>query len=259
MPVVEINGQKVSYEEAGNGLPVVFIPGLAETKEWFRYQMSGLSENYRTITYDLRANPKNGEYSARLLVDDLARFLDALHIQSAAVCGHSFGGIVAQEFAISYPDRTSALCLISAFPALPSEHAEKLLSWLSPKGTAGHRNPLEWLRGLFAGRQPDCVSYECLAEQSAHAGRSAVEARLRLIQSYDSTSRLGEIDAPTLIVVGAKDRAEILHSAQILYEGIPDVTLEVIEGGDHFCFFHRHDLVNAALDDFLTARLASLS
>ena len=257
MPVVDINGLKVSYEAAGVGLPVVFIPGLVGTKEWFCRQLSGLSPKYRTVSYDPRTPGRGGDYSVELLAEDLTRFLDAGRVPTAVICGHSFGGTVAQEFARRYPDRTSALVLLSSFASLPSASEEKILSLLTPREQAGAG--LGWLRGLFRGRQVDPDSSECLADLAARVGRATVEARLRLARLFDSTQGLGEIEAPTLVTVGSGENEQMLHAAQVLYEGIPDASLEVIEGGDHFSFFFRHDLVNAAIDDFISARLASFS
>ncbi|MDO8588323.1 MAG: alpha/beta hydrolase [Armatimonadota bacterium] len=258
MPVVKISGVKVTYQDAGDGLPVVFIPGLAETGECFRRQILGLSPKYRVIAYDLRAARQAEEYSISLLVRDLGELLKSLHIYNAAVCGHSVGGMIAQEFAMTYPEQTAALTLISSFPKLPVAHADRLLSWLTPRG-APRRGAVGWIRGLFGGARVDTDSPEWLSQQVAGVNRLTTEAQLRAAQSFDSTTRLGEIGAPTLVIVGEKEREEIQHSAQVLYEGIADSALEVIEDGDHFSYYFRHDLVNAAIDDFLTSRMASIS
>ena len=256
MPVANIRGFKVAYEEAGRGLPIVFIPGLVETKEWFQRQVSGLSPKYRTIACDLRTPGRSGEYSVRLLAEDLARFLDAIRANTAVICGRSFGGVVAQEFALNYPDRTSAVVLMSSFASLPAVSDEKILSWLTPREQGGAS--LGWLRKLFGAARTEPDSSEWLALQAGKVNRATVETRLRLAKDFDSTEQIGDIRVPTLTMVGSREPEEMLRATRVLYEGIPDATLEVMEGGDHFAFFLRHDLVNAALDDFVAARLASL-
>lgn len=253
MPVINVNGLKVSYEDAGEGLPIIFVPGLAESKECFSRQTQGLSLEYRTIAYDLRPDADGLTVSA--LAGDLAGLIRALRLHNAVICGHSFGGIIAQEFAIAYPHLTAVLALISSFPKLPKESPERLMSWLTPKG-ARTTNPINWLLGLFGKKDED--SCESLAHQAMTVGRPIVEARLKLAQDFDSTERLPEIAAPTIVIVGEKDREEIHRASQVLYEGINDTALEVIEGGDHFCFIERHDLVNAALDDFITSKMSMI-
>jgi pimeloyl-ACP methyl ester carboxylesterase len=258
LPVVDVNNFKVSYEESGDGLPLVFIPGIGEPKECFRRQIMGLSQKYRVIACDLRPAGLPGNYTVPLLAADLYGFMQALRLHNAVVCGHSFGGMVAQEFAITYPHKTSALALISTFPTLPDKSSDRILSWFTQHPARGS-SPIDWLRGLFGGKRGDDASLDWPAEQAASISKATIDAQLRLAQSYNSTDRLGAIGAPTLVIVGEKDREEIQRGAQELYENIGDSALEVIEGGDHFCFFHRHDLVNAALDDFITANRASIS
>ena len=258
MPVINVNGQKVSYEEAGVGLPIVLIPGIAETRESYSRQLSGLSSKYRVIAYDLRAAVKGGDCTIGLLADDLSHLLRALRISTAVICGHSFGGAVAQEFAMAHPEETSALVLISAFATPPSGGDDRLISWLTPGGgTTG--GPLGWLQSVFGRRPVEPDSYEWLADQADGVSRSVIESRLRALRAFDSSERLAAIAAPTLVVVGARDREEFLKAARFLYEGIPDSDLEVIEGGDHFCPFLRHDLVNAALDEFISSRMPSIA
>lgn len=257
MAVIDLKGYKVSYMEAGGGVPVVLVPGFTETKDIFRRQLLGLSPKYKVIACDVRPPSRGAEYSLSSLADDLADFLTALNIDAAVVCGHSFGGMIAQELAMSHTDRVSALILISSFPTLPPGAPDKLHSWFTPGRQTGH-SPLSWVRGLFGGKSESDLS-DTLSARDSPASRAAVEARLGLAQSTDLTPRLSEIGAPTLVLVGEKDRREIQHAAQALYEGVTDSALEVIEGGDHFCFHTRHDLVNAAIDDFLTARMASIT
>jgi 3-oxoadipate enol-lactonase len=256
LSVINVNGLKVSYEEAGDGLPIIFVPGLAESKECFSRQVNGLSLEYRTIAYDLRAGGAE-ELTIPLLVEDLAGFIDALRLHNAVICGHSFGGIIAQEFAIAYPHLTAVLALISSFPKLPQGSPERVMSWLTLRGA--RHTPIDWLRGLFGGKRAEGDSCEELAHQAMTVGRPIVDARLKLAQSFDSTDRLPEIAAPTLVIVGEKDREELQQASQALYDGINDSALEVIEGGDHFCFLERHDLVNAALDDFITSKMSTIS
>jgi len=257
LPVLEIDGLKVTYEEAGDGLPVVFVPGMAESIECFRHQILGLSPNYRVIAYELRPAKQTGDYSVALLASDLAKLLGNLRAHSAAICGHSFGGMVAQELAIAHPDLAAALVLMSSFPRLPEAHPDRLLSWLTPHG-ATFQKSFGWFRKAF-GKRVDPDSHEWLAQQAASISRQTVEAQLRAAQSFDATERLGEIEAPTLVMVGEKEREEVQSAGQMLFESIADTALEVIEGGDHFNYFFRHDLVNAAIDDFLTSRMASIS
>jgi pimeloyl-ACP methyl ester carboxylesterase len=262
LPVVEINGLKMDYEDKGTGLPVIFVHGLTGSKEWFRFQLSGLSEHHRIISCNLRAASRRRDYTIESLADDLANFMTALRLHGAVIAGHDFGGLVAMQFALKYPQRTTALILISTFPYLPQQSPQTIVEWLAP-GPVEFTSPIaSFFRKLFGrekagSRESEGLSW--LAKHNAGLSRETLDARASLTAGFNITERLSEISVPTLLVVGSEDRAAILAGMQTLYEKIPDTTLDAIEGGDHFVFYTRHDLFNDVVDDFLMKNLASLS
>lgn len=262
MPAVDIDGHRIEYEDEGAGLPVVFIPGLTGSKASCKYQLSGLSEHYRIISYNLRLASRREAYTIDLLTEDLARFLTELKLDTAVIAGHSFGGLIAQNFALNYAQHISALILSSTFPYLSEQPSQKIIEWLAPGPVEFESKWTAFMRRLFGGRQApaeDSDGLTWLAHQKGGLNKATLDARVNIIQEFNSSNRLGEINVPTLLIVGAEDRAPILAGTQMLYENIPDTTLEVIEGGDHFVFFTRHDLYNDVIDDFLMSRMASFS
>lgn len=263
MPLIDIDGMRVAYTDAGAGPPVVIIPGLVGTPSWFRYQFSGLSQDYRLLSYELRSARNMASYTLDMLSEDLARFLTAIKLQFAVIVGHSFGAMVAQRFATAYPQRTDALVLISGFPFLPETAEPDLIDILAPGPVHVESTFQTFLSKLLHHRKPadphdDAEGWEWLTAHSASLSRTTLAARMAMVERFNSTSWLQKIEAPTLVMVGARDKAPFLAGAQLLYEGIPDAELEVIEDGDHFCFYTRHDLVNRAIDDFLSDRLKRL-
>ncbi|MDI6827131.1 MAG: alpha/beta hydrolase [Armatimonadota bacterium] len=271
MPTIKIDTLGVDYHEAGNGIPVVFIPGITEYKEAFVFQFRGLKDSYRVISYDIRRGLKRPtDYTLDLLVQDLKGLLKALKIDTAVICGHSFGGLIALQFALTYPEETSALILVSAFASLPPLHEDRLLGWISSAGHpfhkslgAGLRVQLAKLLGVKGSKMLTMVdevsAIRAVARQAVKTSRTTITQRLRIIHGTDLSSRLEEIAAPTLVVAGAKDQGVFLKAAQQLYEGTPNATLEVIEGGGHFCFLTRHDQFNAIVDEFLTKHLQEMT
>jgi len=114
-------------------------------------------------------------------------------------------------------------------------------------------------RGSSLGMQDEVAAVRMIARQSAKTSKITISQRLKIIQKTDLRQELSQILAPTLVIVGAKDRSFFLSSAQELDESIPEASLEVIERAGHFCFLTRHDQFNTAIDEFLTERLAELS
>jgi pimeloyl-ACP methyl ester carboxylesterase len=257
-----IDGLRVAYEDAGTGLPIVFIPGLTGTKDWFTYQFRGLRESYRIISYDVRAARSAASYTLDLLAEDLARLLATLRLPSAVIAGHSYGAMIAQKFAACHPEQVAALILISAFAHLPETPSDAIVKWMSP-GTP----PVEpkfklLLRKVLHLKPPappdDIEGLEWLAWHGTGNMGTTLSSRVGLVQEFDSARSLSRMDAPSLVIVGADDDPVFLSAAQELYETIPDTTLEVIEGGDHYCFFTRHDIVNSVIDEFLMERQQNL-
>lgn len=269
MTRIQINSLTIDYCEAGNGIPIIFIPGLTEFKEAFVFQFRGLEDSYRAISYDLRRGLKRStDYSLDLLVGDLRKLLEALKLNSAVICGHSFGGLIAARFAIQYPEQTDALILASGFASSPQIPQERLINWLSSTGHPFHKSlgttfkvQMARLlgRGSSLGMQDEVAAVRMIARQSAKTSQITISQRLKIIQKTDLRRELDQILAPTLVIVGARDKSFFLSSAQELYESIPDASLEVIEGAGHFCFLTRHDQFNTAIDEFLTQHLAELS
>ncbi|HUV03680.1 MAG TPA: alpha/beta hydrolase [Armatimonadota bacterium] len=270
MSRIQIKALVLDYSESGTGVPVVFIPGITESKEAFAFQLCGLGDSYRVISYDVhRGLKRSADYTLDLLVNDLRMLLDALKVDSAAICGHSFGGLIAMQFAVQFPERTKALVLVSAFPTSPELRQDRLLGWISSAGHPFHKSlgtsfkvhisRLLGRRTSGALAMRDQVSaVRGIAAQAAKVSRATVNQRMRIIQKTDLRPALSQIQAPTLVVVGAGDRSLFLSSAQELYESIPEASLEVIESGAHFCFLTRHDRFNTAVDEFLTEHLAQL-
>ena len=261
----------MDYTDAGIGMPIIFIPGLTEFKEAFVFQSHGLKDKYRVIGYDVRRGLKRAtDYTLERLVSDLHGFMQALGLESAVICGHSFGGLIAIQFALQYPEKTKALILVSSFATAPDVSSERFSSWMSSA-----RHPLHKSLGaavklhlarLLGGRsarainiQHQAAAVKDVAHQATNLSSITVAQRMRIVEKVDFRSALPEMVTPTLIIAGSKDRREFLASAQQLYKGIPDTTLEVIEGTGHFCFLTKHDEFNMTVDDFLSSRMASIS
>src|SRR6185503_6047089 len=115
MPILSLSDIQLYYEEHGEGAPLVLIPGFASGSWiWFK-QVAPLSQRFRVITFDPRgigrSSVKSGPLTMRLHADDVGSLLRELDIKRAHILGASFGGFVAQEFALAYPGMTRSLSL----------------------------------------------------------------------------------------------------------------------------------------------------
>lgn len=257
MSVIDINGLRVSYTDTGSGAPIVFVPGLAGSGEWFQYQSSGLSDRFRVITYDL---PQGTRYSSLdSLADDLARFLAAIRVYYSAVIGHSLGGMIALKYAIAHPERCPALVLCSTAPTFSEVSDEDLAALLLPEGF----KPLgfwERLAARFSRQAPQAAPQDdvqgFLSASISGLSKSTLNSRIRLMRETDLTPELPKVEVPSLIIVSAGDEPHILSGSQALHQGIDGANIEVTEGTDRFYFYTRHDLFNAILADYLTETIS---
>jgi len=220
VPKASVNGFRLHYEIEGHGEPVILIPGFASGREIWSRQTPALARNFRVLTFDPRgvaaSDKTDGAQSIGLLADDVAHLLQALGIARTHVVGASFGGFVAQEFALKYPSMTN-----------------KLVLCCTSSGGANHVMPGAEALEVFA---------------SARAlNTSQFEAAL----SFDAESRVEEIRNPTLVVSGDADAFVPVENSLNLAAKIPGAQLRIVEGGSHTFFIERADEFNKLVTAFL--------
>ena len=257
LSVINTDGLRIEYSDTGIGVPVVFVPGLTGSKDWFHYQKSGLSDRYRIISYNLRRTRFRTNYNIDLLANDLKSLLNALHISSAVIVGHSFGGLVALKFAMMHPERCAALVLCSTAPSFVDLSEDELLSQML-QGEVKFDNLFDRLRKMLFGSKRGFEDIDSTSGYNADLDRATLKARMKILSTTDLIPTLDNIIVPTLIIVGSGDKPYILSGSQLMYEMIEDSTLEVIEDTDHFVFYNRHDLFNATLVEYLTQKVTRL-
>src|SRR5215468_8748475 len=105
--------------DRGKGRAVVLIPGIQGGWEWMHRTVEAMAESFRVITFSLCDEPRKsgGHGLSPATLDDfaaqVASALDRRQIERAAICGISFGGLIALRFAAQHPTRTEALILAS--------------------------------------------------------------------------------------------------------------------------------------------------
>ena len=229
MPKVSVNGLKLYYEIEGDGEPVVLIPGFAAGRWIWSRQVGPLSTNFRIITYDprgiCRSDKPEGPQSISLLADDLAQLLQALGVASAHIVGLSFGGFVAQEFALKYPSMTSKLvlcCTTFGGPNHVMPESETLRTFASTGGLNSEDVP-------------------------EHIYKSQFNAAI----NFDAESRLGDIKSPTLVLSGDADAIVPVQNSRNLAAKIPGAKLHIVAGGSHMFFIEQAHEFNRVVTEFL--------
>jgi pimeloyl-ACP methyl ester carboxylesterase len=197
--------------DLGTGPPVVLIPGIQGRWEWMKRAVDALSTRCRVLTFSLADEPSSGASWDRTdgferYVAQVLEAMDEAGVESAAICGVSYGGLIAARFAAVHPEKTSALILVSALPPgwQPDARVRVYVSaprLMLPAFVAGS------LR-LF----PEIVAARgSLATGAAAAARHALNVlahmfsptrMARRITLLQQGIRIGRLEMPTLIVTG---------------------------------------------------------
>jgi pimeloyl-ACP methyl ester carboxylesterase len=267
MPKVEVDGIRINYELHGSGEPVVLIGGLgADTSLWF-CQAPELSKHFQLIAFDNRGAGESDKpdepYSIPMFAADTAGLMRALGIDRAHILGASLGGLIAQEFALTYPSMLDRLVLVCTSFAGRQSVRPSLLTVLSiVMAVRRSGNPEADTRRSFAvftskkWRQahPDVidrfVEWRVAHPQPPYAFKRQRDA----LRGFTTADRVAGIAAPTLIVHGDSDRVVPVANARLLAERIPNSRLAVLEDSGHACSIDQAETFNRVVIDFLCGR-----
>ena len=265
MPTVEVGDINMYYEVHGKGEPLVLIMGLAASSgQWFR-QIPGLSREYRVVAFDNRGTGQSGKpdipYTMQMLAQDIAGLLDALGIDAAHIYGHSMGGMIAQEFALSYSERVISLILGAtncggAHAITPDAEVLSLLFdperrlRLTPEEAVRESLPF-MCNQEFIDNNPDIVG-QFIAKVVEHMTPPHVYVRhAEAAIGLDTYERLPQIKAPTLVICGTADRFSPVENSRLLSSRIPNAELVILENMGHGFFLEAAEETNKAILDFL--------
>jgi 3-oxoadipate enol-lactonase len=257
-----LNGARIHYRRSGAGFPVVFLhAGVADSRMW-EPQAAGLGKHFDVIAPDRRGFGDSelpaGPWSPTA---DVLALMDRLGLrQSPHLVGCSMGGSLAIDFTLEHPERVSKLVLVGA--------------------AVGGMTHGDQYKDLYAEVQAAKAAKDMQALNEAEArllldgpGRPAghVDKRLRdlfldmngrsLLSDFDSAppqkleppalGRLGEITAPTLVVVGDEDLQPVLQTADLLVSKIRGARKAVIHDAAHLPNLEHPERFNRIVLDFL--------
>jgi len=258
MPVAEVRGQRLYYEDTGGtGTPLALGHSFLLDADMFEAQRRGLSGRYRIITWDQRGHGRtvstDEPYTYWDSADDLAGLLDHLAVERAAVGGQSQGGFVALRFALRYPERTLSLVLIDTQAG--REDPDKAVQYDLMHDVWVSFGANDQLAGMVAAiivgnDRPESAVW--VARWKAREPRSLTPIYRTLMDRDDVTDRLAEIRAPAVVIHGTEDVAIDISLAEKLCAGLPGCRGVVrIEGAGHASPLTHPGPVNEAIEGFL--------
>jgi 3-oxoadipate enol-lactonase len=267
MPKVKVNDLSLYYEVHGEGFPFISIMGYGGNSErWKSTFITALSKQYQLILFDNRGTGRSDKpdtpCSIRLMADDLAHLMNSIGIQQAHILGVSMGGMIAQEFAINYPEKVSKLILACTTCGGPhSAELHTLLTLLKQIVELGQKGSvdaaLDFTNNLlytpeYANTHRDELLNEVLSRKYVTPGY-VFNHQLHAITHHDTFGRLSTIQAPTFIIAGQADPLIVVDNSRILAEQIPTAQIKLFEDPRHGFFWEREREVIQTILEFLTS------
>lgn len=247
------------HEEQGHGEAVVLIHGFSLDRRMWEPQVPALAGSHRVIRYDLRGHGRSAAAEAPYSGHgDLLALLDSLGVGRATLVGLSAGAVIATDFALEHPARVARLVL--AAPGLGGFRTPPL-PWMAPVFEAAAAGNGELAAGRWAATPimallRDAASTDAVRQMVMDNARLWTMQRLEQPLSPPAIGRLGEIAAPTLVVVGTADLPHIQQVAGMLAHGIAGARLVTIDGAGHLVNLDAPAEFNAVLLQFLTGSAA---
>lgn len=253
MPTVPVGDVELAYGMEGAGEPVLLLHGQGGNGSAWSLQTATLSKGYRVVSPDLRGHGGSSvtrdSYSMAMLAADAAALCGALSVGPCHVLGHSLGGMVGLQMALTFPELVRSLVVINSsarghglwirsfllksFIRLGGMKAfARLNARLHlPEPEQGH------LRQRFIETMGSCPSDGYVAAQDA-------------VDTFDVSARLGEITCPVRVIHSSQDLIP-LEEKRLIAEKVQQGHLVTIEHSRHVVLWDQPQRLNAALLEFL--------
>jgi 3-oxoadipate enol-lactonase len=256
VPTVRVGEIELDYERSRpisdrSGPPLLLIMGMSGTAlHWGEPFLELLRRDFDVIAYDHRgvgaSTPLEGPITIAQLAEDASGLLTALQLESAHVLGISMGGMVAQELALAHPDQVRTLtlgCTYCGGPRSVRAHPS-VIQGLAAAMMSGDRE-----RALRGGWEI-CVSQTMVDDAGAYAAFLAIAerravavpvvmAQLQAGVVHDTSTRLGELTTPTLVIHGTEDQLLPVDNGRQIASLIPGAKLEIFDGVGHMFFWEQ--------------------
>jgi 3-oxoadipate enol-lactonase len=264
MPTIEANGQTLYYEVHGDGEPLLCIQGLAADTLAWALQVPAFSEQHRTVIFDNRDVGQSSMASAAYGIADMAgdalALADALELDSFHLLGVSMGGAIAQEVALTAPDRVRTLTLGVTYAAggawarklsevwgervqrmSREERVDELMLLCLSEAFFENAEGVAFLRNLML-QNPNPQPADAFARQLDASSR------------HRAGERLGTLTMPTHVIGAEYDILVPVWKSAELADLIQDAKHTVLEACPHGLNIERAEEFNRAVLDFIAER-----
>lgn len=264
--IVDLDGRRTHYVEAGQGPPVILIHGFNHDLNTWNANIDAFSRCFKVYAVDLWGSGFSTrtpmDYGFPLFAEQIRSFMDYLDIPRAHLVGHSMGGGTAIFFSVKYPERVDRLVLVGSV-GIPRRLPLRARLFMLPR-----------IPELLMGLETDAIRRKNLRDYWIHNAELLTDEyfeRASLHQKIEGSTRaaldilrrdffntldeeiraLAELNIPALIVWGRHDRSVPLQSGQTMHHILRGSRLEILEDAGHLPNFERPELFNKMAVEFL--------
>lgn len=261
MAFVTSQGTKIYWDEQGQGEPLLLIMGLGYPSDaWYRTRPA-LARHYRTIAFDNRGVGRSdmppGPYPIPVMASDAAAVLDAAGCPTVNIFGISMGGMIAQEFALQYPQRVRSLVLGCTAPGGPRavRSDPEATAMLMSRGKMTREEAAEAAVPFIydRGTPRSLIDEDIETRRPWFPPAEAYNAQLQGILAWQSYNRLSQINAPTLVIHGESDRLVPPGNGKLIAENIPGAKLVMLPNASHIFTTDQGEAAQRAILEFLSS------
>jgi len=262
MPKAKVNDIEMYYEVHGEGTPLVLIQGYGgSSADWITEIIQGFEDEFKVIIFDNRGTGQSDkpdvEYSIKMMADDVACLMESIGIKRAHVLGLSMGGMIAQEMAISHPERVQSLVLCSTSCSVKNMIGASEEFWdvieSNARGDLSKMSP-ELILSAYSPDYLQANKERILKNMAASKHPTPPVGFIRQAQAtlkYDSNDRLPDIMAPSLVLMGELDIIAPPENSRVITERIPHAKLKIFENTAHMFLYEITDIAIPEIVDFL--------
>jgi 3-oxoadipate enol-lactonase len=265
VPTAKVGDINIYYEVEGEGEALALIMGLGGGIPWLFRQVPSFSQQYQVVAFDNRgtggSDAPDIPYSMEMMAGDLAGLLENIGIKTTHVFGISMGGMIAQNFALLYPEKVKTLILGAttcggSHRIMPDMEAIKVLfdmdrmQKLTPEERARETLPFVFSQEFIKTNQ--ALIQQLLAKMVGHV--TPLHGYVRqagAIMGHDTYERLPEIKAPTLVIAGDADKLVPVENSRLIASRIPNAELVTLKNMGHGFNIEAADEVNHVVLRFL--------
>ena len=282
-----VPGAQLYFREIGAGPPLLVLHGGPDfNHSYLLPDLDRLSRSFGLIYYDQRGRGRSSgavvpeDVGIESEMDDLDRVRRYFGLETASMLGHSWGGLLAMEYATRHPDRVSHLILLNTGPASNADltrfqehrHATEAETLATMCAVAGRREYAagdmategEYYRAHFSGTLRRAEHLEAIVRSlrshftpadilKARAIEQRLYAQTWMSPGYDLLPKLRRLNVPTLLIYGERDLFP-LDGIRKIAEAIPGARLAVLKECGHFAYLERPADVESAIADHFSRR-----